>query len=309
VLLVNSRIGPVPGSVLRGRRRCSVVAEASRKLRFPLDVALALAKQLIGGVHERTVGGGLPHFDWQAAIRAEQRLDGAHPSAHTFIRKWPSASQPVAVQCDDGSAYVLKGRQLANPQMPWIMTAEQCVARLGGLLLAPVPRVEFVELPQALIDAEPQLSHMIAGTTHGSKMIPNCSERINAIGHAITPRNRDAYAKLAVLYGIAMAGDKQLIATLDAAGDVYSVDHGHFFPNGPNWNAGTLGARDVALPDQDIVALGADAATVVKAATDARGISDQQIASAVGCSHSSWDVPMGDLIALAEFLAHRRSTL
>ena len=47
--------------------------------------------------------------------------------------------------------------------------------------------------------------------------------------------NRPRVAALAVLYGLALASDHQVIYRLAGEPLVFSVDHGHFFHGGPNW--------------------------------------------------------------------------
>jgi hypothetical protein len=54
------------------------------------------------------------------------------------------------------------------------------------------------------------------------------------------PDNRPRFAALAVLYGWIPAGDAQLIYRQTVSHLVYSVDHGHFFPGGPNWTLAGL---------------------------------------------------------------------
>ena len=89
-------------------------------------------------------------------------------------------------------------------------------------------------MPQELIDAQPEMRHMPAGISHGSQLVPNCSER-EAYRYVDIAENRERFAKLAVLYGWMSAGDHQFIYRHDPPNLVHSVDHGHFFPGGPNW--------------------------------------------------------------------------
>ena len=61
--------------------------------------------------------------------------------AMTFVKGWASFSKPRAVSCDDGNAYVIKGRHLGKPTV-----TDQVVARVGFALGAPVPEPMLVNV-------------------------------------------------------------------------------------------------------------------------------------------------------------------
>ena len=246
--------------------------------------------------------------EWTAAIKNSQSQIRPHTTAETFVNRLRSASQPVVVVCGNGETYHLKAMQPANAAMPWVATAEQVVGRIGTLIGAPVPDVRHVDVPQDLVNAEPEMSHMTCGLAHGSRTIPNTSDKLG-VQTAGSQRNREAYSALGVLYGWTVAGDPQLIRTMDAAQDVYSVDHGYFFPGGPNWNAGSLGGREAARPDQQFLVNGAEPNKVDEAIVRAKGVTDAQLAGLIGSSCPAWGVPLTDLVALAKFLSHRRDTM
>lgn len=246
--------------------------------------------------------------EWKTKIEAAQAEPVESVKAVTFVKSWPSASKPVAVRCDDGETYVAKSIQPGNAGMKTGVTAEQVVARLGRMIGAPVPEVVYVDVPQEMIDNQPEMAHMAPGLAHGLKMIPNCSER-EGIDAVTSERNKKAYGRLAVLYGWCHAGDHQLVKTLDADADVYSVDHGHFFPGGPAWNAASLaGAPGPAVPDPQFAAH-ADADAQAEALTHAGNADDDTLAKVVGSSRPEWGVPIEDLVALAKFVSARRDTL
>src|SRR2546422_862159 len=80
-------------------------------------------------------------------------------SAHTYRRKFPTASQPVLLACGDtNSEYVVKGRQ--NGRM---IVNDHVVAKLGALIAAPVPPNAFIDVPHELITAQAEMSHMPPG--------------------------------------------------------------------------------------------------------------------------------------------------
>ena len=91
---------------------------------------------------------------------------------------------------------------------------------------------------------------------------------------------------------------------------VYSVDHGHFFPKGPNWNVENLSEALPPEPYQEFIT----ASTVTqeelrdtKPALDA--ITNLDIASVVAMPHESWNFTMSERIAVAKYLSQRKEEL
>jgi hypothetical protein len=227
--------------------------------------------------------------------------------AITYIRSWPSWSRPLALACSDGQAYVVKALQPGNPLMGRSMITEQIVAKLGKAIGCPVPEVALVVVTDELKAIEPALDHVVAGYAHGSLLMANCGDRIG-IEPPATERNRRAYAALAVLYGWARAGDHQLVSRLDTDRDVFSVDHGFFFPDAPGWTeasltaAGAVGLEPQFMPFVQMP----DLAPVLDLL---RVVSDQFLADAVGAVPGAWGFTAAERVAVAEYLATRRATL
>src|SRR6266568_4222530 len=206
---------------------------------------------------------------WQDLIAQAAGERPASINAHTFNKKWGTASQPALHECDDGSMYVVKGKQ--NRRM---IANEQIVAHLGRLLAAPVPEVAYVDVPQELIARQPR------------------------------------FAKLAVLYGWVFPQNQQFIYEMAAPHLVYSTDHGHFFPNGPDWTPAHLPQAGVATPDQALVGpchLSQD--ELRTAAAPLVGLQDQAIARAVAAPLDEWGIAMDDRVAVATYLARRRGEI
>lgn len=244
--------------------------------------------------------------DWRALIESAS-APGEDVTGVTFVRKWPTYSQPVAVGCDDGSTYVVKALR-NNHDMSKSIFNERVVGTLGRLLGAPIPELRLVELPQELIDAEPEMQHMLAGVAHGSSLVPNCSDRLPNIAEPNGKRNKKAYARLGLLYGWVPAGDHQLVSTLDAARDLYSVDHGHFFAGGPDWTDATLAAAAPPAVDAQFAPYVAEN-DLEEALDDFRSVDNEAIASAVASAPDSWGVPIDERVTVAKYLATRRDTL
>jgi hypothetical protein len=244
------------------------------------------------------------------AVDWRQRLDeaGATPplvvTAHTFIKKWATASQPVLLRCDNDREYVVKGTQAGR-----MVVNDQVVARLGRLAGAPVGVPALVDVPQGLIDAEPEMQHIAAGISHGTEFLVGCSER-QSYEHASEVANQPRFAALAFLFGWMHAGDHQFLYENAHPHLVHSVDHGHFFPNGPNWDSGSLAGAVPPEVDGGIVAGASLSAALIDTARAAfRPAADSAIAASVAAAPPSWGITEDEGEALCSYIANRRDVL
>jgi hypothetical protein len=118
---------------------------------------------------------------------------------------------------------------------------------LGELLDAPVGKPALIHIPQELIEGQSQYFEGIeVKIAHGSLFIPNCQDSWELIATS-EPENRLRIVLLATLYGWLVASDHQFLFTNTPPRLIYSVDHGHFFPNPPNWQIKDLQDSITAL--------------------------------------------------------------
>lgn len=224
--------------------------------------------------------------------------------AHTFLRVWPSFSRPAALACDDGHAYVVKGKQIGRAAVN-----DQVVARLGIAMGAPVGEPMLVDVPQALITAEPQIQHLPPGIAHGTRFVENCSDRM-WIAHQNVPENRLRFARLAVLYGWASSGDHQLIYPNSPPHVVISVDHGHFFPGGPDWQPpGLTGAPPADVNHEITSQCALTAAELRTALQELANVPEVAIIRAVAAPPDDWAISPDDRVALVQYLSRRRDEM
>jgi HipA-like kinase len=221
----------------------------------------------------------------------------------TFRRKWQSASRPVLLLCDDGKEYVVKGshagRQIVN---------DHIVAHLGAALGAPVSAAALVIIPDELKQAEREMADVSAGLSHGSLWIPGCSERDDRVACSEVG-NPERFALLAVLFGWCFGNDQQFIYSNQAPRIVYSVDHGHFFPNGPDWKMENLASAAPPRPDARIVGQCPSATTAMGAViAKLKEISNDAILNAVSSPPDEWGLAMDERVALAQYLLERRDS-
>ncbi|MCZ6691553.1 MAG: hypothetical protein O7H41_18340 [Planctomycetota bacterium] len=242
--------------------------------------------------------------DWDQLIVEGRARCEVPATALTFLKKLSTASKPVLLSCDDGREYLVKGRQ--NGRM---IVSDRIVGLLGKVLESPVGDVTLVRVPQELIQAQPEMHHMEPGVSHGSVWIPNCTER-RGIQHFEDPVNRARFASLAVLYGWVGAVDHQFIYDNSSPNQVYSVDHGHFFPGSTGWSIETLKAAGSPITDRNIMsACGIQSEELEVAFGKLNDMSDSQIASNVAAVPVDWKLSSEESVHLTEFLCERRDAL
>lgn len=244
---------------------------------------------------------------WEHLITAQPAA--ATVQALTFRRHWDnSMTTPVLLECSDHREYVVKGLRPDNAspnRNARSIITDAVVARLGRALGAPVPAPMLVDVPEALVKSEPRMHHVAPGPWHGLEYVRRCTGR-EKVQHV--DENREAFARLALLYGWFKAGDHQLIYDNDAPHMVHSVDHGLFLGDG--WTVEMLSTLPPPVPDQEICdACWFSAAELREAANGLAEVSDGSIAGAVAAPPSSWGVSWTDRVALAEVLAARRDAL
>ena len=240
--------------------------------------------------------------DWDALITESQAFPPRVVRAHTFVKDWQTASRPALVSCDDGAEWVIKGKQSGKQAV-----TDQILGTLGRQLNCPIPEVAQVDLPAALISAQPELSHFAPGLAHGSRYQAAYSERLG-LDHAA--ENAEAFAMLAGFYGWGMAQDQQFLYGITHPHAVLSVDHGHFVGGG-SWSAESLRQASAAAElDPQIVAHSPPSAAHMLILLDRlRAVSDRDIARAVSLPGLDWEITMEERRGLADLLARRRDSL
>ena len=245
-------------------------------------------------------------FNWLSQATAWKPLQ-VTIEAETCLGRWNTFSGPAEFQCSDGKRRVLKALR-SDRDIGRALFNDQTVARMGAALGAPVGDVALVNISPELIAINPDIAYMRPGVAHATLRIPDVSQRIDAVSYAAVPENGIRYATLAILYGwIGVTGDRQFVFGDRHPNLVYSVDHGHFFPGGPNWSKATLdGTVHPSMPAADL--LGASSASLadldpVYARLSA--MSESDILGMVMAAPSSWGVDVVDRIALAQYLWRR----
>jgi hypothetical protein len=245
--------------------------------------------------------------EWLGLIRSSPR--DAPVVAQSFRGiSFKSTFEPVVLGCSDGLDYIVKAPK--NAELKRAVCNEQVIGRLAATLSAPVPAAKVVQIPQALVDAHPELAGIPAGPAHGSIYLPNTSKIRQGIKHADMPANRERFALLAILYGLAGVAVEHQFFYEDETQLVWSFDHGHFFLGGPNWTIATLAAGRPATADKRIV--NGCALTPQELHGAARHLDDltvESIAQAVASPDDAWGLSDPERVALAQHFGTRMNRL
>jgi hypothetical protein len=244
--------------------------------------------------------------EWRTCIEFQIAARPAQLNAMQYQGKtWKSISKPVLMLCDGGGEYVVK--YFHEPRM---LVNDQVVGILGAAMGAPVPEVRLVNMPAALVTSDKALAHIPPGIWHGSQYLADVSDDKEAFAHQNVAENRVRFSILAAMYGHTLAQDHQFLYKKQPPELVFSHDHGHFFPSGPNWTASGLQGAPAAVPDPEIIRRCALTQEEVHTAIAAlRGVTNAIIAGAVARPLDSWGLTMDDRIALASYLEKRRDEL
>jgi hypothetical protein len=113
---------------------------------------------------------------------------------------------------------------------------------------------------------------------------------------------------LALLFGWTQAGDHPFIYENAPPHLVHSVDHGHFFPNGPDWTVATL----EAAPQRSQILESCQGQACRKTTWRRQKeefvpANDVQIAYAVAAPPSDW-LTVEERVAMAQYLSSTRRT-
>ncbi len=223
--------------------------------------------------------------------------------ARTFKKGWSTKAQPVLLRCNDGKDYVVKGRNAGRQ-----IINEQIVARLGLLLGAPVTDVQFVDLTK-LIEIEKNLAHISYEIAHGSAFVPDCFDSRDLIATS-NIENRSRLALLAVLYGWTKANDHQFLFKTTLPRLIYSVDHGHFFPNSPNWAVEDLLEADNAQVDTFLSKECHFTSPEINQALDALvNINEEAVIKIVALPPVEWGITIEERTMMIEYLIRRQRNL
>jgi hypothetical protein len=223
----------------------------------------------------------------------------------TFRSGWDSAARPVRARGIDKREYVIKGQQAGRQ-----IVNDQVVARLGMAIGSPVGEPCIVEISEELIAEDSKFSYLTPGTAHATVYIPKCSSQREEINYTNQPENRERFALLILLYGWVYANDYQFIYKNARPNLVYSVDHGHFFPGGPEWNQrDLLEAANAEIHPRLVSKCQLKPEEISQGLMLLDAVSEESIIQAVAAPPREWGFTIDERVTMVEYLVKRRQDL
>jgi len=222
------------------------------------------------------------------------------------VKSTAGGSASFLVLADDGVRYWCK--TLNNCQHERVPANEQVVARLGGLINAPVCHPELVWIPPDLAGWEFRPGRTLEERwAHGSLALEPVVEAHDLMNRALDDNAR-RHAGIYALFDWLGGSDPQwLMVGTDA--EYYSHDHGHYFPGGPAWTPDTLrqAASDAFVlgnPTNDL-----DGAELERLASAIEAVTEEEVVVVMQKVPTDWPVTDAELEALADFVLDRRASV
>lgn len=225
-----------------------------------------------------------------------------------FLKVWNTSARPALFRCYDNQKYMIKGQQAGRQ-----IVNDQIVARLGITINATVGYPRIAEIDSELSEGYPELDYLTPGTAHATLFIEGCKdERDLTKFYTQQAENIPRFASLCVLYGWVLARDHQFLFEKQYPNRVYSVDHGHFFPGGPNWTHETLSQAPAAELDTHLRILcsfSRESPEIRNALEQLDQVSEDQIIQAVAAPPNEWGLTMEERVTMVEYLVKRQKEL
>lgn len=215
-----------------------------------------------------------------------------------------TSTKPWLIHCSDENSYFVKGKQAGRTRI-----ADYVVAKVAGLICAPVPPVALIHFTQEVLDEDPVLKMHFSHGRHYGSQFKEGMEDSREIKHCNIPLNRGRFAALSLLFGWTVAADIQFLYHTDSK-LVFSADHGWFFPNGQNWDISSLQNEQTPCVNTQIQFTARLSQPEICQVRDSlRSIQDKDIAKIIKELPTDWSIDQPQKESLLEFLSVRREVL
>jgi hypothetical protein len=231
-----------------------------------------------------------------AGITARFRVPGVSAGA--------GGSKPFLIVASDERQYWCKAPN--NPQGAMVPVNEQVVGRLGTLVGIAVCEPALIGIPEDLAGTEICPGYVLEEcVAHGSLAVEGALEVRTQLAHRSDDDNACRQAGLMVLHDWLWGEDDQWLRAAASQNKYFSHDHGHYFPNGPDWTVeGLEAAKDQAHPSPSAVD-GLDGAELERLADQLAALTKEEIAANVEVLPDAWPTGPTEIAAVVDFAVHR----
>lgn len=245
--------------------------------------------------------------EWVGLIEGQRRDEADVVFESMYTPSPRGASGAFRGYSVDGDRYFIKPTN--NPVDERTTVTDQIVGRVAELIEAPVPPVFTMLIPELPGDELVYYCSRRAlqpGIAHASLEIRD-SEDTRILQFRDRDDNANRHLRIMALFDWCWGNDQQWIYDLDNDLSYYSHDHGHYFPTD---NTHFWSKHSLLLNANDYRRLKDDGEGITEEQVDTvaellRGVTREQILSALIAIPASWSVSDEELEHVGYFLEHR----
>jgi hypothetical protein len=198
-------------------------------------------------------------------------------------------------------------KPLNNCQRERVTVTETIIGRVGQLIGAPICETSVVAIPNDISGWEFRPGHALEpGFAHGSRAVSGVQEASRLL-YVDRDDNAVRHAGVFALYDWCFGSDPQWLYAEPEERRLYSHDHGHYLPNGPNWSIDTLRAHVDEVHRGPWPTGGLDSEELRRLAGALRGLTRSDIAEAVSGIPISWTVTADSELETVGWFLERRA--
>jgi hypothetical protein len=199
----------------------------------------------------------------------------------------------------------LHDRPQGTDQQGKLIVTEYVVGSLCSLIGAPCCEVAIVRIPEELADFEFTAGRKVEpGLAHGSLAIEDTTE-IRSLEHRQEDDNQRRHAGVFALYDWCWGSDDQWLYVHTDEQKLYSHDHGHYLPGGPNWIESALIQHVDQVHQPGYSPDGLDPDALDEFASRLENVDMQELREILNSVPASYPVEDEELEALGYFLERR----
>jgi hypothetical protein len=241
--------------------------------------------------------------DWRGLLGSRSEGDVTLRVDQPLQQDNRGGSGAFLARASDGQRWWIKPQN--NLQGPKVIVTEYLVGSLGSLIGAPTCEVAIIQIPEEIAGWEFRSSATLqVGLAHASRHVED-AEQLHSLEHRQQDDNSRRHVGVFAIYDWCWGGDDQWLYCHTEDQKLYSHDHGHYLPGGPNWSEDTLTAH---VDEQHVLNSpkpGLDPAAINEFAGQLENINREKLLPILRSVPTVWAVTDTELEAVGFFLERR----